>query len=417
MTVDLMQEFSSEGNAAGPSLSLQDVVDRGVSVHWDEAVAIVEEFCEVAIAASGETAAVPDLKNVLIGSSGRVALRRTRGDNSPTAAGRMLHTLLSSGDVPMPLRLFVTQSISQGTHQSLREFARGLAYFGKPARERLIQDVYARCAQAGASAANAPAVPPPLPKHENEAAKKSDRQRQPKRKSIRGLVLAAAAVGMAGSAAVLWKSGRPGPDVQGSAARVLSQAADVLADLGQQVRDKLGSTAAPPLEPVAESSVTTESKRPTRPSSRPAASDSEPAPLVNRQVSKPQSARAWQLAAAVPNVVASQPAAVYEQLTPREMEPEAVYSSADQTVEPPVLLFPQLPPPLMVHGQSATMVNRMVVVVSPEGTVERVKLVEGPARLTDMMLLSGAKTWRFTPALKDGEAVRYRTEISWAALP
>jgi hypothetical protein len=99
------------------------------------------------------------------------------------------------------------------------------------------------------------------------------------------------------------------------------------------------------------------------------------------------------------------------------MEPEAVYSSADQTVEPPVLLFPQLPPPLLVHGPSATMVNRMVVVVSPEGTVERVKLIEGPARLTDMMLLSGAKTWRFTPAFKDGEAVRYRTEISWAALP
>jgi outer membrane biosynthesis protein TonB len=59
----------------------------------------------------------------------------------------------------------------------------------------------------------------------------------------------------------------------------------------------------------------------------------------------------------------------------------------------------------------------MVVIVSAEGTVERVQLVEGPARMPDMMMLSGVKTWRFTPAFKDGEPVRYRTVISWAALP
>jgi hypothetical protein len=91
-----------------------------------------------------------------------------------------------------------------------------------------------------------------------------------------------------------------------------------------------------------------------------------------------------------------------------------MYSSADLDVEPPVLLLPQLTPPLIRPGNSAPAMNRMVVVVSPEGTVERVQLIEGPARMVDMMLLSGAKTWRFTPAFKDGEPVRYRTVISWA---
>ena len=129
----------------------------------------------MAIAASGDAAPVPALEDVLIGSDGSVTLRRTKGDKNPSAAGRVLHTLLGNGDVPMPLRLFVTQSIVQGTHSSLREFARGLGYFGKSSRQRLIQDVYARCAQAGQRAANAPPVqpPPPLPKSESELAQKT----------------------------------------------------------------------------------------------------------------------------------------------------------------------------------------------------------------------------------------------------
>jgi hypothetical protein len=37
--------------------------------------------------------------------------------------------------------------------------------------------------------------------------------------------------------------------------------------------------------------------------------------------------------------------------------------------------------------------------------------------MPDMMLLSGAKNWTFEPALKDGQSVRYRLELSWAATP
>jgi hypothetical protein len=131
----------------------------------------------------------------------------------------------------------------------------------------------------------------------------------------------------------------------------------------------------------------------------------------------PKSGGALQLAMTVPNAVASAPAAVYER--PKEVAPEPppVYSSADTGVDPPVLSFPHLLPPVVGPGGSGSIVNRMVVVVSAEGTVERVQLIEGPARMPDMMMLSGVKTWRFTPAFKDGEPVRYRTVISWAALP
>jgi outer membrane biosynthesis protein TonB len=422
MTEDQLGQFAREDRitSVDSPFSLHDVGERGVSVHWDEAVAIVEELCEVAIATSGDAAPVPALEDVLIDGDGRITLRRTKGDKNPSAAGRVLHTLLGNGDVPMPLRLFVTQSIVQGTHSSLREFARGLGYFGKSSRQRLIQDVYARCAQAGQRAANAPPVqsPPPLPKSESELAKKPAAPPASTRRRLMRLALAAAVLGLAISAAWIWRSGRSGQDVQGSAERVLSEAAAVLADLGKQVRDTISPTAAP-APSVAEPGANSGSTGRRRRASSASVADRlpEPAPLRSRRVSMPKSGGALQLAMTTPNAVASAPAAVYER--PKDLAPESspVYSSADSSVDPPVLSFPQLIPQVVGPGASSSILNRMVVIVSAEGTVERVQLVEGPARMPDMMMLSGVKTWRFTPAFKDGEPVRYRTVISWAALP
>ena len=422
MTDDQLGQFAREDRitSVDSPFSLHDVGERGVSVHWDEAVAIVEELCEVAIAASGDAAPVPALEDVLIASDGRVTLRRTKGDTNPSAAGRVLHTLLGNGDVPMPLRLFVTQSIVQGTHSSLREFARGLGYFGKSSRQQLIQDVYARCAQAGQRAANAPPVqpPPPLPKNESDLAQKRGAPHVSTRRRVMRLALAAAALGLAISAVWIWRSGRSGQDVQGSAERVLSEAAVVLADLGKQVRDTISPTAAPApsvAEPGADSGSTGRRRRAS--SASVADRLPEPAPLRSRRVSMPKSRGALQLAMTMPNAVASAPAAVYEQPTEPVPESAPVYSSADSSVDPPVLSFPQLIPQVVGPGAASSILNRMVVIVSAEGTVERVQLVEGPARMPDMMMLSGVKTWRFTPAFKDGEPVRYRTVISWAALP
>jgi hypothetical protein len=89
-----------------------------------------------------------------------------------------------------------------------------------------------------------------------------------------------------------------------------------------------------------------------------------------------------------------------------------IYSSDDPDVVPAQLLTEQR------NALSATSttfdVNTMELVISKGGRVEQVKLAAPPKRMTDMLLLSGAKTWKFTPALKDGEPVRYRTQFSWA---
>jgi hypothetical protein len=64
-------------------------------------------------------------------------------------------------------------------------------------------------------------------------------------------------------------------------------------------------------------------------------------------------------------------------------------------------------------GNLVSDINSMELVISKMGRVQQVKLAAPPKRMTDMLLLSGAKTWRFTPALKDGQPVRYRTVVSW----
>ena len=97
--------------------------------------------------------------------------------------------------------------------------------------------------------------------------------------------------------------------------------------------------------------------------------------------------------------------------------PDEIFSIADAGVSPPKMVYPQLPPPPLVVGGNPEGVNVMEVVVGHTGAVERVKLVSQPRRMTDMMLLSGAKMWKFAPASKDGQPVRYRIAVSWATTP
>mgnify|MGYP003348080266 CR=1 FL=1 len=53
-------------------------------------------------------------------------------------------------------------------------------------------------------------------------------------------------------------------------------------------------------------------------------------------------------------------------------------------------------------------------IVGANGRVEGVRMASRPARMSDMMMLSGAKNWVFRPATKDGKPVRYRLPITWS---
>jgi hypothetical protein len=92
-----------------------------------------------------------------------------------------------------------------------------------------------------------------------------------------------------------------------------------------------------------------------------------------------------------------------------------IYSEDDPDVTPPELLISQESNPVF-RGIQPDM-NTMELVVSELGRVEQVQLLTPARRMTDMLLLSGAKTWKFSPAMRNGQPVRYRTAFSWPSVP
>jgi hypothetical protein len=98
-----------------------------------------------------------------------------------------------------------------------------------------------------------------------------------------------------------------------------------------------------------------------------------------------------------------------------EEDASVVYSEQDRDVRPPHMIEAELPRPTVPTW--TTVRNAMEVVVADDGSVERVKWLGSPQRMSDVMLLSRAKLWKFAPATKDGHPVRYRLVLTWEVNP
>jgi len=92
-----------------------------------------------------------------------------------------------------------------------------------------------------------------------------------------------------------------------------------------------------------------------------------------------------------------------------------IYSAQDVDVRPPQMLEADLPRPAVTNWP--TIKNSMEVVVTENGSVQRVKWLTTRERMPDVMLLSRAKLWKFSPALRDGRPVRYRLIVTWEVNP
>ena len=84
-------------------------------------------------------------------------------------------------------------------------------------------------------------------------------------------------------------------------------------------------------------------------------------------------------------------------------------------MRPPKLLSEQLPTPTI--GGWTTRTNVIEVIVSEAGDVQHARFVATPQRMPDTFVLSRAKVWKFSPAMKDGRPVRYRLLLSWEVNP
>ena len=426
MTSEFLDEFASEQD--GP-VRVSEVLARGVPIRWDEAIALLQEIIETITAGGGEDAPIPAFEDVLLDAEGAVRVSAAhRGQRGPVAAGRALHALLATADVPLPLRLFVTQANAPETHKSLRAFADGLAYFGRPGRGELIRAIYERYRSTAPAATPAapgrPATPPPLPLNRDEESP------MVRRSAPEWLVPAAVALCVISVAAVIWivlfgGDSSAAASVGTSAKAATAEAAPTTDEATASQTNAKGPTAkgkgaerepttrarsqsTPPVDRAARADVARRSSAPLFDPSAIRSID----PLTSTQSPDPQTREATK--ATAPLIPASREYVV----APHEGATTTIYSAADAEVQPPVMLYPSLPPTVFVaRNADVTVINRMELVIAADGTVERVRLVNGPTRMPDMMLLSGAKLWRFSPAILNGEAVRYRAIVTWSGFP
>jgi hypothetical protein len=392
---------------AAALLSLEEILRREIVVNWDEAVAVVEEVC---LLLAPTEAGVPDAADLFITDGAVVQRNGARAQSDTTSAGRLLHSLLSTaGNTPVPLRLFVTQASAQGTYASIAAFASALAYFGKPARRELIRELYRRCATAvGSTAAPVHAAQP----KRDDAPASAPQPARPRRSMPRWALASVAVIGLSGAAVWLWSMRS-------------SLAGDVtLPSLVAQAREAVGRLAigSPAEQPAPAAAAVPAPRRASNADVQMVRQTSEAPRLVSRTIGSPSQPRPRSRrrpSPSMPVLVAALPSADLSSRNADEAAREAIvltiYSSKDADVEPPLLLYPQIPANLMLAGESR--LNIMELLVSETGLVETVRLVAGPSRLPDVMLLSGAKAWRFKPASRDGEAVRYRALVSWAGTP
>jgi TonB family protein len=86
------------------------------------------------------------------------------------------------------------------------------------------------------------------------------------------------------------------------------------------------------------------------------------------------------------------------------------FTEDDHDVTPPVAIDRRLPEwkPLSATRVPGTVRGLLEIVTGTGGGVESAKLVKSVSPAYDRTLLEAAKTWKFQPAKKDGQPVRYR---------
>jgi hypothetical protein len=99
-----------------------------------------------------------------------------------------------------------------------------------------------------------------------------------------------------------------------------------------------------------------------------------------------------------------------EDLTARAV----IYTERDVDVIPPTIVYPPYLTPVSVGPQQQGLLI-IEVIVSEGGTVDSAKALDRPRTMGDVLMLtnelSGSNSWRFRPARRDGEAVRYRQRV------
>jgi periplasmic protein TonB len=415
-------------------VSLADLRARNVLPTWQEAVAVAQELVQSVQAATGTSDRLPDPEHVALISSGDVvAVPGSLRPDNPVRHLAILLKLLTDG-VPMPEQLgaLIEANLAEPTqHATVEAFSEALAFFERPGRRADIERLVARAADAAAvtradeelqrlKARALEAAERAAPPHEEEAPAAGTRSlRLPLALAAVALVIfglsggyyvwATFAQRAATDGAVVAPGEQGGsPDAtsaEGPYGSLLDRARERVASVVQAARESVGAspapkTDAPPTATEPEAAAAPRRARrvaaPPRPDApaMPAAADPAPMPpQVNAAID------ALNAAAATPASAASSVS-----------QADRVYSALDFDVLPPLMVRPMMPadPPANVPPDR---VGILEVLVDEYGNVERVKLAPASNRYQERMFVAHVKSWRFQPAMRDGQPVKYQLRL------
>jgi hypothetical protein len=412
------------------SFTLANILGSQASIQWFEAVAVVREIADRLLANASDRA-IPELQQIRLSPEGYLDVAGLTPTDEPVRRmGQLLQALVAHTDVPVQLRLVISQATSPTpVYGSVRDYSEALGFFERPERSTVLNQLAIRVTSAmpSASSDGAPTLDSlaPLPskqKEEEEKKKHAARPLSQGRSRSWGFAVVAVVLLAAGVGGVWYARTRGlGPQNREEASALAERASEAMGTAivtgASKVTETLGlgrivpakeATApapAPPPPPAA-----AKASQPRRRESEPPADqtpaivafDLEPAPATPRGPTPPPA----------PSGMPSSSTLSGE--APR-VEDETIYSVNSGAIVPPIGIRPklarQLPPDF-----DPTRLGRVELIIGADGTVESAKLLGPPRTVNDGLFLSVAKAWLFQPALKDGVPVRYRKTI-WVASP
>jgi hypothetical protein len=412
------------------AIDVQDLLARELVIEWFESVALVQSVCRRLVASGGAASSFPATTGTLLAPDGSVSVPGPFFEAQPVESAARLLADMSGSDMPVQLRLVITQAAAPGSpYNGLEEFSRALAYFERSEPQQILQQLHARAIDAPRRVGDA-RVPVLTPASQDADPQSADTRRK-KNKQRSQMPLVAGLATVVGLSVAGWMGG--GLPAVGSP---LTQGMTLFENT---VRAKLG---APPVDapaPEAPAPVPVEAGRPssrtppqisgrTAPAARP--STGTALRSASTPVAAPDSSALERLALAEPLTFAPLTAGV---VAPRFYssvdivayegtgragagDPGPIYTPRDANVIPPRAVYPQLPAaPADGVSPGQTIVD---LVIDPTGHVEGARLRTAPRNIHEFMLLSATKAWRFDPAVhEDGHPVRFRHSVVITAYP
>ena len=428
-------------------ISLADLRARNVQPIWQEAVAVVQELLHT-VATQGAADRLPDLEHVaLIANGDVVALPGSPLPGHPVRhLAIMLQLLVEGTAVPPELEAFVSANIANPPqHGTVEQFSKGLAFFERPGRKSDVERLVGRAIAAEAQTR----ADEELRRLKEKALEASERGREKEEEAAEGqtrarrrlpAVAAVLIIVLVAASAGLWswrsqgqaqeaeatteatpppvaqpaddasspKPGEAAPAAATDTKKTGEKDGSLVARVSDAVRSAIGKIAgssadAPPKAPEAPAAASpparaARSRRNGAPSLRPVAG---PAPAGGAAASStPPKIEVTEIPTAPSGFDAGDLPVV----------DDTIYSIADAAVQPPIMVRPVLPaePPRDVPAED---VGTLELLVNEDGDVEQVRLVSPANRFRERMLVASAKAWKFQPAMKDGQPVKYRTRV------